>query len=79
MWQASLGGPGTEVSGGLGYRGQAYQGVVVALFGIDVLVHGLVREVLRAGYSSMVSITFLGTTILLPNRTVGSWSVRAIL
>ena len=79
MSQASLGSPGTEVSGGLGYRGQAYQGVVVAFFRIDLEVHGLVREMLRAGYSSMVSIAFLGTTILLPKRTVGSRPVRAIL
>ena len=79
MWQACLGRPGAEVSSGPGYRGQAYQGVVVALFGINVEVHGLVREVLRAGHSSMVSIAFLGTTILLPKRTVGSRSVRAIL
>jgi hypothetical protein len=79
MWEASLGGSGAEVRGGLGHRGQAYQEVAVGLLGIDVEVHGLVREVLRAGRSSMVSIAFLGTTILLPKRTVGSRSVRAIL
>jgi len=79
MWQASLGGPRAEVRGGLGYRGQAHQRVAVALWGIDVEVHGLVRGMLGTERSSMVSIAFLGTTLRLPKRTVGSRSVRAIL
>jgi hypothetical protein len=49
------------------------------LFGINVEVHGLVRAVLGTGHSSMVSIAFLGTTILLPKRTVGIRPVRVIL
>ena len=71
--------PWAEVRGGLGYQDQAYEGIVVALSGINAEVHGLVRGVLGTERSSMVSIAFLGTTILLPKRTVGSRSVRAIL
>jgi hypothetical protein len=67
------------VPGGLGYQVQAHQEVAVALLGIDVEVHGLVRAALATERSSMTAIAFLGTTILLPKRTVGSRPVRAIL
>jgi hypothetical protein len=50
----------------------------VALFAIDIEVHGLIREVLGTERSGMVSIAFLGTTILFPKWMVGSRPVRAI-
>ena len=79
IWQASLGGPGAGVYGSPGCRDQAHQGVVVSLFGIGVEVHSLVRTMLETERLSMVSIAFLGTTILLPKQTVGSRPVWAIL